>query len=400
MKYFISGINLNIIKRLHMKSDSVLDYLFKIVVALIVFWVVCSLLKKLEDILLKNNKENDTIKLIWVIFHYLIIIFTIFFIITQLIVVEISAAALPGPSDFTEWIHGGKNTVINSLLKITIALLIYLIINGVLSKIILILQNKLDEKNVDEKLVMIFPGIIKYILLTFIIFASIVQLIIVDINSIPALVVYACICVGISVPETIKNATTFTDNKFANSLINFGYKAIGVMIVFIIVLAAYQGVVKFLDSGARAQDITECLTSKKKSIEKKLGTEFTTDVTDKIHLFNNQPDDITIKSDGTLNLIYLKGKRIGINTSSNKYKFYNIAVKQPEVTALKETTYSYEDYAQAIDTRLDGSKTYYYYNSKNNDCLVLSVSSISNRITEITYYSDYSKIKNLFSTPE
>ena len=383
-----------------MKSDSVLDYLFKIVVALIVFWVVFSLLKKLEDILLKNINENGIVKLIWVISRYLIIISTIFFIITQLIVVEKSAAALPGPSDFTEWIHGAENSVINSVLKIAIALLVYLIINGILSKIILILQNKLEEKNVDEKLIRIFPGIIKYILLTFIIFASIVQLIVVDINSIPALVVYACICVGISVPETIKKATTFSDNKFANSLINFGYKAIGVMIVFIIVLSAYQGVVKFLDSGSRAQDITECLTLKKKNIEKNLGTEFTSDVTDKIYLFNNQPNDITIKSDGTLNLIYMNGTRIGINTSSNKYKFYNIAVKQPEVTALKETTYSYEDYAQAIDTRLDGSKTYIYYNSKKNDCLVLSVSSISNRITEITYYSDYSSIKNLLSASD
>ena len=260
MKDFIASINPNFIKWLHVKSDSVSDYLFKIVVALIVLWIVCSLLKKLEDILRKNIAESGTVKFIWMISHYLVIFFTIFFIIAQLVVVEVSASALPSPHDFIDWIHGVDNTVISSLLKIAISLLIYLIFNGVLSKIVSVLQNKLDDKNVSEKLINIFPNVVKYILLAFMIFASIVQLFIVDIDSIPALVVYACVCVGISVPEIVRNATHFTDNKFANSLINFGYKAIGVMIVFIIVLAAYQGVVKFLDSGAGAQDITECLT--------------------------------------------------------------------------------------------------------------------------------------------
>ena len=401
MKEFIGSISPNFIKWLHMKSDSASDYLFKIVVALIVYMIVSSLLKKLEEILEANLTINKPIKFAIEFFHYLIILSTLFLIIAQLIVVEVSAAALPKPSDLIKWFHGESNTVISSLVKIGFALFIFLIIYGTLSKIIEMIQDFLYEKDIDEKLVKIFPKVVLYILVAFLIFAATIQLFIVGITSIPAMVIFVCICISIAVPESVLKAAHFTNNRFANTIIDLSYKAIGVMVVFSFVFMAYQGVVKFLDSGSRAQDITHCLTLSEKKIESKLETTFTEDITVKDKIFNDSPDNISVKTDGSLNLIYLNGKRIGVDTSSNQYKFYNIAVNQPEIKALKETTYDYEGYTQSLGG-ISGrsSKTYYYYNTTKNDCLAVSVNNVTNRISEVTYYSDYSKIKSLLNIPD
>ncbi len=401
MKDFIGSINPNFIRWLHMKSDSASDYLFKIVVALIVYLIVSSLMKKLEEILENNITINKFTKFIIEFFHYLIILSTLFLIIAQLVVVEVSAAALPKPTDFIKWIHGESNTVISSLVKIGLALFIFLIIYGALSKIIDIIQDYLYEKDIDKNLVKIFPKVIMYILVTFLIFAATIQLFIVGITSIPAMVIFVCICISIAVPESVLKAAHFTNNGFANIVIDLSYKAIGIMIVFSFVFMTYQGVVTFLDSGSRAQDITHCLTLSQKKIESKLETTFSESITAKDKIFSDSPDNISVKTDGSLNLIYMDGKRIGVNTSSNKYKFYNIAVNQPEVKALKETTYEFEGYTQAL-VGISGksTKTYYYYNTMQNDCLAISVNNVTNRISDLTYFSDYSKIKNLLNTPD
>ena len=38
------------------------------------------------------------------------------------------------------------------------------------------------------------------------------------------------------------------------------------------------------------------------------------------------------------------------------------------------------------------SRVHYYYNIRNNDCLVLTVNSHSNRVVSVTYYTDYDMI--------
>ena len=71
------------------------------------------------------------------------------------------------------------------------------------------------------------------------------------------------------------------------------------------------------------------------------------------------------------------------------------------VQEIKETTYEFEGYTQAL-VGISGksTKTYYYYNTMQNDCLAISVNNVTNRISDLTYFSDYSKIKNLLNTPD
>jgi hypothetical protein len=91
-------------------------------------------------------------------------------------------------------------------------------------------------------------------------------------------------------------------------------------------------------------------------------------------------------------VVYLNGKQIGVNTDSRKYRFYGIGINDPEQTAMKKTTYVYDDSMVVLTDMLGGkSKTYFYYNKKNKDCLALTISDSTNRVVNMTYYTDYKK---------
>ena len=81
------------------------------------------------------------------------------------------------------------------------------------------IQDFLYEKDIDEKLVKIFPKVVLYILVAFLIFAATIQLFIVGITSIPAMVIFVCICISIAVPESVLKAAHFTNNRFANTIL-------------------------------------------------------------------------------------------------------------------------------------------------------------------------------------
>ena len=107
---------------------------------------------------------------------------------------------------------------------------------------------------------------------------------------------------------------------------------------------------------------------------------------------------VTVRSGGDLNIIYVDGKQVGVNTRSRKYRFYNVGINDAEKDVIEAMTYKYDDSMIVINDIMDGeSDTYYYYNKKNNDCLVLVVNNRSNRIADMTYYTDYRKMTEQLS---
>jgi hypothetical protein len=56
-------------------------------------------------------------------------------------------------------------------------------------------------------------------------------------------------------------------------------------------------------------------------------------------------------------------------------------------------TYKYTGVAGEGERTLTGSSSaHYYYNKKENDCLVMTVNKRSNRIVSLTYYSDFDAV--------
>ena len=88
----------------------------------------------------------------------------------------------------------------------------------------------------------------------------------------------------------------------------------------------------------------------------------------------------------------MDGEQIGVNTSGREYQFYGVSVNQPEIDAVHHMTYQSTGFGEEVQKMPGASRVHYYYNIRNNDCLVLTVNSHSNRVVSVTYYTDYDMI--------
>ena len=104
-------------------------------------------------------------------------------------------------------------------------------------------------------------------------------------------------------------------------------------------------------------------------------------------------EDVTVKSNGELNIIFINGTRVGINTSGRKYKFYGVAVNQTEIS-IKSHMYYHVDNVYKVETNTSSlfSDSYLYVNKRKNDCILVTVNNTSHRVASITYFYDYFKM--------
>lgn len=177
------------------------------------------------------------------------------------------------------------------------------------------------------------------------------------------------------------------------------FKIIGAVIILIALFGIYKGVFYLVGSGGK--DITQYLSM----TEDELAEEFKIKFEDNTQMAKAVPQyskgEVTVRSGGGLNVVYINGKQIGIHSDSRKYKLYNVAINSAEKDAIEDTTYDYENSLVVINDMLGGnSKSYYYYNRKNNDCLVMTVNDNSNRVASLTYYTDFRKITEDLSMDE
>ena len=172
------------------------------------------------------------------------------------------------------------------------------------------------------------------------------------------------------------------------------------IILILVAFGIYKGTQYLV--GSSGKDITNKLTMTEDELAKDMKIEFTDNEAKVKSVQQYSNGTVTVRSGGDLNIIYINGKQMGINTSSRKYRFYNVGINDPEVNADRDMTFE-ADGAMSILSDMTGGKSdaYYYYNEKNNDCLVVIVSKESNRVVDMTYYYDYKKVtENLGSISE
>ena len=68
-----------------------------------------------------------------------------------------------------------------------------------------------------------------------------------------------------------------------------------------------------------------------------------------------------MRTDGELNIIYVSGKQIGVNTTGRKYKFFNVAVNQSEISAVKNMTYKYKKSKEVLEDMSKGVSDSFAY---------------------------------------
>ena len=175
------------------------------------------------------------------------------------------------------------------------------------------------------------------------------------------------------------------------------YRIVAILFAALVVFGFYKIAVHFTGSGGK--DITEYLTKTEDEIAKDFNISFS-DNTDRVRAIPQYSGGtVTVKSGDDLHIVYINNKQVGVNTDSRQYRFFNVGINDAEQTAIKKMTYKYDNSMVVMNDLLGGnSETIFYYNKKNNDCLALTVSDATNRVVNMTYYTNYKKITENLST--
>ena len=394
MHHSLNDIGDQILKSIQDSRTPLTDSLLKVVIFLVSATVVLGILERFFERLQKKGDRTESgqssVRFFFIILYYITLLIALYLTLRS-IITELTASESSTLQDMILWLHGDTKTATEYGIKYLVALVIFVVFYSVQNAFFKFLRNHLmARRNINEHFVNVLLNVVKYILLSFLMVASALQIMITGGDSIIALIIYAYICVAIAVPFR-QISTRLTDsNKTVEYLITFAGQLFGVIIYVGVIFLLYLGLRTFLGSGGK--DISDLLDLPEESISAELKTVFLPNQTLTKSLTSTSKEKIVVHSDDELNIIYYNGKKVGVNTSGRKYEFYGVSVNQPEVTAVKEMTFMYTGRAQEAEKALSGSSSsHFYYNKKNNNCLVLTVNNHSNRVVSITYYSDFER---------
>ncbi|MBR6402573.1 MAG: mechanosensitive ion channel [Eubacterium sp.] len=107
--------------------------------------------------------------------------------------------------NIANWINEKGMSLCDYMIKIVIAIFLYIISSKIMKKIVSVVQARLDKRNVDQIASHFILNIIKYGILTFIIISIITQLKIVEVTSIAALVASAGVGISLAMQGALSN---------------------------------------------------------------------------------------------------------------------------------------------------------------------------------------------------
>lgn len=107
--------------------------------------------------------------------------------------------------DINDWIHNKGVGIFDYVVKILLALVVYIIVSKILKKIVSSIQKRLDKKGVDQIASHFVLNLIRYGMLTFIIITIITQLKIVEVASIAALIASAGVGISLAMQGALSN---------------------------------------------------------------------------------------------------------------------------------------------------------------------------------------------------
>ena len=325
-------------------------------------------------------------------------------------------------SEFVKWLHDHDGSITSYIAKFVIAFFVYVIISDYLLKIIKKVESNMEEKGNKSNPILIVLHGIRFVLQINLIYIIIRQLNVVEIDPLTTIQLSAAFFLILVVQGAlVKNVTKLVhfivrkvrgddyyipeskdyhirgfnrdteSGEVAYRTLKILGKLIGIAIAAALILTGYHGA-KYIARNSGVE-MSQYIGKSDYVIAKETETEFV----DKNGMADAMPiyteGTVTVKSNGTLNIVYLNGKQIGVNTRSSKCKFYGVSVGQSEIEVSDWITYKYTGYTAALQgMHSRGSDEYIYYNDKMNDCLIISMKPETNRVAAVTYYTDYKKI--------
>ena len=384
----------DILKSIQANRTPLTDALLKITIFLLAATVFLRLLEHFFESLQKKSgrpeEDQNSLRVIFIMLHYVTLLIALAMILRS-IVAEINATDTSSLEDVIQWLHRDTTELKDYIIKYLVALVIFVVFHLIQNGFFKFVKYKLSSRDISERFINITINLVRYILLSFLIVASALQIMITGGDSFLGVLIFTYICIVISVPIRKITNHLSSSSKTNEYVITFAGQIFGVLIYAGVIFVLYLGLKSFLGSGG--QEISDYLRMSENELSTKLNTVFLSDPDLSKSLSAKSSTPIVIHSDGELNIIYYKGQQVGVQTSGRKYQFYGISVNQPEITAVHEMTYKYTGVASEGERSLSGSSnSHFYYNKQSNDCLVMTVNKKSNRIVSLTYYSDFDTV--------
>lgn len=209
-------------------------------------------------------------------------------------------------------------------------------------------------------------------------------------------------------PDRIKDLPPYTappvvdvkvGTNSSSKIISIIFKVLVVLVILAVLFALYKGIGYV--TGSSGDDITAMLTHSEEELAREMKTTFEDNekIVKMIPRYTN--GTVTAKTGNELDIVYVNGKQVGVHTNGRKYRFFGVGVNDPAYTAENNMTYQYDSSFEVLtDYMNENSEAHFYYNEKNNDCLVLTVSKNTNRVVSMVYYTNYQKMTENLSPLE
>lgn len=325
--------------------------------------------------------------------------------------------------NFIHWVHANGSTR-DFILKVIIGVFVFIILSDLIKKFVKWIEQKISKGERPNKVSHFFLILFQYLTLIFLVYEIANQINTVEVNPLVTITASACIVLilviqgalyklvtnlmssfmrlfrddddPVNIDSTVIHVPKISNVGSVGVILSFFLKLfrkiVGIAVAVALVYITYQGILYVTDSSGF--EVARMLSMSEEDISKELDTSFHQD-NSLISAATEFPDDSTrIMTDGHLNIIYENNIKVGVNTSSRKYKFYGIGINQPQVQNEKRMSYKYDGIFRRTEDLMGGkSNTYYYYNRQNNDCLAITVNVSSNRVANLTYYTDFSRIE-------
>ena len=163
------------------------------------------------------------------------------------------------------------------------------------------------------------------------------------------------------------------------------------IIIIVLLIIAVQRVKDYLFP--EAIDVTGMVNMTTEELEVALGTSLTqnSDMAQRINHYSR--DEIITNSTDGIGVIYIRSRQKGLHIDSRKYSMYGLHLGDSETDVEEKITYKYEDRFTRMTGDVKGSSnSIFYYNKKNNDCLVVIYNNYTGKAVAITYFNDLKKM--------
>ncbi|GEM_PF-2619946 len=174
------------------------------------------------------------------------------------------------------------------------------------------------------------------------------------------------------------------------------HKIIGFIVLLLVLGGLFFGIKRFLYSSG--EDITKYLSLSEKEIGSKLKITFEQNDEKAPKIQQYSGGKVTVRSGKGLDIVYIDGKQVGVSTSSQDYKFFDIGIKDPQKDVEKKMTFKSDGVFVVANDLMGGSSTsYFYYDAARKNCFVVTVNGQSNRVANMSYFTDFDTVTRRLS---